>query len=97
MKNKNRNNPYPPNFNNRLANNIEPTVGASTCASVNHKCNGNIGNFIPKGINKHKNIIPLAPAISSLFIYNMISNFVVPVIKYIHIRAASKKKDPINV
>ena len=80
-KNKNRNNPYPPSFNNKLASSIEPTVGASTCASVNHKCNGNIGNLIPKGINKHQNIIPLALEVISLFIYNIISNFVVPVIK----------------
>jgi len=35
------------------ANNIEPQVGASTCASGNHKCSGKTGNFTPKAKKKN--------------------------------------------
>jgi hypothetical protein len=45
---KKRKNANTPNFNKIPANNTEPTVDASTCASGNHKCTGNIGIFTPK-------------------------------------------------
>jgi len=46
---------YDPNFNKILANIIEPGVGASTCASGNHTCNGIIGIFTPNPINNKNN------------------------------------------
>ena len=40
--------PYEPNFNNIPARITEPAVGASTCASGNQICTGNIGTFAAK-------------------------------------------------
>lgn len=48
IKEENRINPYPPNFNKIEAKIIEPTTGASTWALGSHKCPKKIGNLIKK-------------------------------------------------
>ena len=49
--------PKPPNLSNKPAKITEPAVGASTCASGNHKCVGKIGILTAKPIkNKSHNI-----------------------------------------
>ena len=48
-----------PNFNKTPANNTEPTVGASTCASGNQIWAGNIGTLTAKANIKNNQIIKL--------------------------------------
>lgn len=52
-----RKKPYVPNFNKIPAKITEPDVGASTCASGNHKWTGTIGTLVAKELKKenHKN------------------------------------------
>ena len=50
-----RRKPYPPIFSMIAARITEPPVGASTCASGNHVCTGNIGTLTANATRKAKN------------------------------------------
>ena len=50
-----RRKPYPPIFSMIAASTTEPPVGASTCASGNHVCTGNIGTLTANATRKAKN------------------------------------------
>ena len=50
-----RRKPYPPIFSMIAASTTEPPVGASTCASGNQVCTGNIGTFTANAARKAKN------------------------------------------
>jgi hypothetical protein len=52
-----RRNPYVPSLRRIPARMTDPAVGASTCASGNHRCTGTIGTFVAKEPKKenHKN------------------------------------------
>ena len=47
--------PYVPIFRSTPARMTEPAVGASTCASGSHVCNGNSGTLIAKATKKARN------------------------------------------
>ena len=52
-----RKKPYAPSFSVIAASTIEPPVGASTCASGNQVCTGNIGTFTANDRKKAANRI----------------------------------------
>ena len=87
--------PKPPSFNSIAARKTEPKVDASTCASGNHKWNGNTGILIKKlkDNNGHKNICFL----KDKFKLFKTKSPEVPASKYKIIRASKIKKDPNKV
>ena len=58
--------PYVPNFNNTPAKITDPAVGASTCASGNQICTGNIGTFTAKEAKKDNHNINCLDSLNSI-------------------------------
>ena len=90
--------PYVPIFRSTPARMTEPAVGASTCASGSHVCNGNSGTLIAKATKKARNnsisvcgIRTRLPACSTRWISTR-SN--VPVALYSHRMPTSIKIEP---
>lgn len=90
--------PYPPIFKSNAANIIDPLVGASTWAIINHWCIGTIGTLKKKPINSDKNNIFLVPEfVISNNNHLRLSNSVEPKISIKYTIGIHKKIEPTNV
>lgn len=93
--NKNLKIAYVPNFNNIPASITEPGVGASTCASGNHKCTGTIGTLIENPINNKIQITSFL--LSKKYEFKKKSNDKLPLLNNRLKMQIKTKTEPINV
>ncbi len=91
----NRRKPYVPSLSKIPASITEPAVGASTCASGNQMCTGNMGTFTAKLAKKATHKINCRDSLNCV-VYKA-SRSVVPVWQYITRIANNIRSDPIRV